>query len=143
MEILGVPPRSMLVASSRCKLFFDSSFRPRIVASSRGKKRHPGTRDLATKLRCKDRIFLSFLECCFNWEPHKRMTPEEALQHPWITEHTPPATQRATSTTSTTSYQQIHGQTAHKYGQDSSNGANSGAGLRYPIIGPTFRRKFQ
>ncbi|CAD7703754.1 unnamed protein product, partial [Ostreobium quekettii] len=95
MEVLSVPPRTMLEGSSRCKLFFDSQFRPRIVASSRGKKRHPGTKDLAMKLRCKDRNFLSFLEGCFRWDPQQRTTPEEALLHPWITDHVPPATHRA------------------------------------------------
>eukprot|EP00803_Ostreobium_quekettii_P006553 evm.model.scf_1561.2 EVM.evm.TU.scf_1561.2 scf_1561:11317-16881(+) len=95
MEVLSVPPRSMLEGSSRSKLFFDSQGRPRIVASSRGKKRHPGTKDLAMKLRCKDRNFLSFLEGCFRWDPQQRTTPEEALQHPWITDHVPPATHRA------------------------------------------------
>lgn len=95
MEVLSVPPRSMLEASSRCKLFFDSQYRPRIVASSRGKKRQPGTKDLAMKLRCKDRTFLSFLEGCFRWDPMLRMTPDEALHHPWVTDHLPPATHRA------------------------------------------------
>lgn len=94
MEVLSVPPKRMLEASSRCKLFFDASFRPRIVASSRGKKRHPGTKDLAIKLRCKDRNFLSFLEGCFRWDPESRMSPEEAMQHPWITDYVPPVSHR-------------------------------------------------
>lgn len=99
MEVLGEPPRSMLGPSTKWRLFFDSSYRPRIVASSRGKKRYPGTRDLASKIRCRDKLFLMFLESCLRWEPHLRMTPEEALQHQWIAERPPPATQRVQPTT--------------------------------------------
>ena len=121
MEVLGVPPRSMLQQSTKWKMFFDSSYRPRVVASSRGKKRHPGSRDLASKIRCRDKLFLMFLEGCFRWEPQQRMTPEEALQHPWMTEPTRPATQRVpptTTTTTTTSsahFQQLHHQRNLKY----------------------------
>ncbi|GMH36366.1 hypothetical protein BSKO_04234 [Bryopsis sp. KO-2023] len=126
MEVLGVPSRTMLEGSSRSKLFFDSSFRPRIVASSRGKKRHPGTKDLVMKLRCKDRSFLSFLEGCFRWEPRSRMTPEEALQHPWITEHVPPATHRSHQSSHHSSVQYHHGHPAQKYARwDGLSGASA------------------
>lgn len=116
MEVLGVPSRSMLEGSSRSKLFFDSSFRPRIVPSSRGKKRHPGTKDLVLKLRCKDRCFLSFLEGCFKWEPSARMSPEEALQHPWINEHVPPATHRSHHSPHYANMAYHHGHPSQKYG---------------------------
>lgn len=52
MELLGMPPKAMAEACSRRKHFFDSAGAPRIVANSRGRKRRPGTRDLATALRC-------------------------------------------------------------------------------------------
>eukprot|EP00210_Caulerpa_lentillifera_P002594 g2486.t2 len=108
MEVLGEPPRSMLNSATKRGMFFDTSYRPRIVASSRGKKRYPGTRDLASKIRCKDRLFLMFLESCFKWEPHRRMTPAEALQHQWITERLPLPTQRVQPTTAVNSAQQSH-----------------------------------
>lgn len=103
MEVLGEPPRSMLGSAAKRGMFFDASYRPRIVPSSRGKKRYPGTRDIASKIRCKDRMFLTFLESCLRWEPSQRMTPEEALQHQWITERPPPATQRVQPTTAVSS----------------------------------------
>lgn len=115
MEVLGEPPRSMLGPSTKWRLFFDSSYRPRIVASSRGKKRYPGTRDLASKIRCRDKLFLMFLESCLQWEPHLRMTPEEALQHQWIAERPPPATQRVQPTTPNLNSNPQGSRHAHKY----------------------------
>ena len=46
MEVLGVPPKSILDQSTRKKMFFDSNSNPRIVPNSRGKKRHPKSKDL-------------------------------------------------------------------------------------------------
>lgn len=61
MEVLGLPPRSMLEQATRCKLFFDTDFVPRIVANSRGKKRRPSSKDMVSVLRCNDPLFISFL----------------------------------------------------------------------------------
>jgi dual specificity tyrosine-phosphorylation-regulated kinase 2/3/4 len=61
MEVLGVPPRSMLDASTRRKLFFDSNWMPRVIANSRGKKRRPSSKDLISVMRCNDPLFISFL----------------------------------------------------------------------------------
>jgi len=86
MEIMGLPPPALLSQASRKKTFFDSQGNPRLVANSKGKKRHPGTKQLAQVLRCNDPSFLSFLEGCLEWDPRVRMTPEDALRHPWILE---------------------------------------------------------
>eukprot|EP01135_Chromosphaera_perkinsii_P002881 Nk52_evm36s229 gene=Nk52_evmTU36s229 len=86
MEILDVPPLKMIEASSRRKLFFDSSGSPRIVPNSRGKKRKPGAKDLPTALKCGDKLFIDFLYECLKWHPSQRMTPDEALQHAWVQE---------------------------------------------------------
>ena len=87
MEVLGLPPKHMVEESTRKKMFFDpSSMQPRIVANSRGKKRQPNAKDLATEIRCNDRAFLSFLEGCLRWDPSELMTPEEAVCHEWISE---------------------------------------------------------
>lgn len=49
----------------------------------------PGTKSLAGQLRCTDPAFLDLLAGCLAWDPAARMTPEEALQHPWIREGAP------------------------------------------------------
>lgn len=36
-------------------------------------------------IKCGSRPFIDFLRRCFEWVPEQRMTPEEALQHAWVT----------------------------------------------------------
>lgn len=69
---------SSLAASVRCE--------PRAMCSSRlaGKVRQPSTKTLSGVLRCPDELFLDLLARCFEWEPAKRLTPEQALRHPWL-----------------------------------------------------------
>ena len=50
MEVQGLPPRAMVEQASRRKMFFEANGAPRIVPNSRGKKRRPGSKDLATGL---------------------------------------------------------------------------------------------
>jgi serine/threonine protein kinase len=59
---------------------------PRIIANSKDKKRLPATRTLFQALKCHDVVFIDFVERCLCWDPAKRMTPQEALQHEWITQ---------------------------------------------------------
>jgi dual specificity tyrosine-phosphorylation-regulated kinase 2/3/4 len=40
-------------------------------------------------MKCNDTNFLDFLNRCFEWNPVKRMTPLEALKHPWVLEGLP------------------------------------------------------
>jgi hypothetical protein len=54
MEVLGVPPASLVSECSRRKQFFDAEGHPRIVANSKGKKRRPASKDLLSTLRCTD-----------------------------------------------------------------------------------------
>ncbi|KAL0220048.1 hypothetical protein P9112_005701 [Eukaryota sp. TZLM1-RC] len=86
MEIFGLPPQHLISNASRRKLFFDSQFGPRIVANSRGKKRRPSTRDLSSAVRSSNPLFLDFLRQCLAWDPNIRLTPSQALQHPFLNE---------------------------------------------------------
>jgi serine/threonine protein kinase len=53
--------------------------------NSKGKKRRPGSRSLFGSLKAPtDRLFVDFIFRCFSWDPEKRLTPIEALRHPWI-----------------------------------------------------------
>ncbi|XP_075756754.1 dual specificity tyrosine-phosphorylation-regulated kinase 4 isoform X2 [Pelodiscus sinensis] len=86
MEILGLPPSDFIQTASRRRTFFDSRGFPRTITNSRGKKRHPDSKDLSTVLKTQDAAFLDFLRGCLMWEPALRMTPDEAMQHAWIQE---------------------------------------------------------
>ena len=37
-------------------------------------------------LHTSDKLFISFLQGCLAWDKNSRLTPEQALQHPWLAE---------------------------------------------------------
>ncbi|XP_017328886.2 dual specificity tyrosine-phosphorylation-regulated kinase 4 isoform X1 [Ictalurus punctatus] len=86
MEVMGLPPNDFVQTSSRRRLFFDSKGNPRNVTNSKGKKRRPNSKDLSTILKTNDPLFLDFIRRCLEWDPVKRMTPDEGMQHEWIHE---------------------------------------------------------
>ncbi|KAF3854512.1 hypothetical protein F7725_022567 [Dissostichus mawsoni] len=86
MEVLGMPPNDFVQSASRRRLFFDSKGNPRNITNSKGKKRRPNSKELSTALKTNDVLFLDFIKRCLTWDPTKRMTPDEGLQHEWILE---------------------------------------------------------
>uniref|UniRef100_A0A8C7YLQ6 dual-specificity kinase n=1 Tax=Oryzias sinensis TaxID=183150 RepID=A0A8C7YLQ6_9TELE len=86
MEVLGMPPNDFVQSASRRKLFFDSKGNPRNITNSKGKKRRPNSKELSASLKTTDPLFLEFIKGCLTWDPTKRMTPDEGLQHQWILE---------------------------------------------------------
>lgn len=89
MEVLGPPPKKMIVNSSRRKAFFDADGNPLTVPNSRGKVRTPSSKTLAAATKCNDQLFLSFLKRCLKWDPKVRWTPDKALEHPWVCDNPP------------------------------------------------------
>lgn len=85
MEVLGLPDRHLLEKSTRRKLFFDSTGAPRPVVNSRGHRRRPNSKTLASAVRSRDELFLDFIAQCLAWDPEKRIRADAALQHPWFT----------------------------------------------------------
>lgn len=83
MEVNGPPPERVVERAKRRLVFFDEEGKPRGEVKCR-----IGTRKLESVLGCKDREFVDFLRRCLEWEPRERMTPEEALVHPWILSET-------------------------------------------------------
>ncbi|KAJ3413890.1 Dual specificity tyrosine-phosphorylation-regulated kinase [Chytridiales sp. JEL 0842] len=84
MEILGPPPAYLVELGSRSKLFFDAGGQPKITPNSKGRKRRPGTKTLGGVLKTGDAGMLGFLGRCLEWDPERRMGPEEALGHEWV-----------------------------------------------------------
>uniref|UniRef100_A0A182QRU0 dual-specificity kinase n=1 Tax=Anopheles farauti TaxID=69004 RepID=A0A182QRU0_9DIPT len=103
IELLGMPPLKLLHNArwpSRyfaydgadqfphyCSLSFREDGREDIQGSysKRGRYRGaPGTRDLAKVLNYCDELFLDFVKHCLRWDPKRRMTPQEALNHNWF-----------------------------------------------------------
>jgi dual specificity tyrosine-phosphorylation-regulated kinase 2/3/4 len=86
MEVLGVPPQSLLVQSTRKRLFFDGENGPKLITNSRGKRRIPGTKTIQGVLKSSDPAFTDFVTQCLTWNPETRLTPDAALKHQWIVE---------------------------------------------------------
>lgn len=86
MEIRGLPPVNVLKQATRTKIFFDDEGRPKITPNSRGKKRYPGTKSLGDILSGTDKTYQDFVCKCLDWNAMTRLTPEQALQHPWMQE---------------------------------------------------------
>ena len=84
MEINGLPPRSLLARATRKGVFFDDNGFPLSCTRLKERGRTPGTRTLSTSLNYADQEFVDFIAKCLEWNPEKRITPEEALKHPWI-----------------------------------------------------------
>ncbi|OBZ75716.1 Dual specificity protein kinase pom1 [Grifola frondosa] len=85
MEVLGVPDKEYINRSSRKRLFFDTTGAPRPVVNSKNRRRRPGTKSLAQVLRCDDDLFVDFISKCLVWDPERRIKPQAALRHPYIT----------------------------------------------------------
>jgi dual specificity tyrosine-phosphorylation-regulated kinase 2/3/4 len=85
MEIFGPPEKHLIEKSSRRKLFFDSLGKPRVTVSSKGRRRRPSSRTLQSALKCDDEAFLDFLTQCLRWDPEKRLKPDQAIQHEYLT----------------------------------------------------------
>ncbi|KAJ7632309.1 hypothetical protein FB45DRAFT_912113 [Roridomyces roridus] len=85
MEVLGIPDKEFVNRSSRKKLFFDPNGAPRAVVNSKGRRRRPGTKTLAQVLRCNDDDFVDFISKCLVWDPERRIKPQAAMRHPFVT----------------------------------------------------------
>jgi dual specificity tyrosine-phosphorylation-regulated kinase 2/3/4 len=93
MELLGIPPLDVQVRSHRRGDFFNSSSgKPLTTTDSKGRIRPPGTRELADCLQDKGGAFTDIVSRCLTWNPNERITPGDAMKHPWITgkEFVPP-----------------------------------------------------
>jgi len=84
MEVIDVPPRKVIEASTRKKHFFDSQLNPLLVPNSKKRVRRPNTRPLAAVLHGRDEVFVDFILQFLRWDPFDRVSPEGAMRHPWI-----------------------------------------------------------
>lgn len=117
IEVLGMPPSSLLEISKRTRVFFTSRGFPRYCVmetdhngqcslkpgkSRRGKIRGlPGSRDLQAALKLLEEKsmdnneydskldFLDFVKSCLTWNAEDRLMPREALRHSWLRRRLP------------------------------------------------------
>ena len=62
----------------------DQNYKPIIVPNSRGKIRHPGSKDLASvHPKCTDMQFINFLQRCLRWDP--KVLAAARVRRLWLT----------------------------------------------------------
>lgn len=92
--MLGCPNEALLGRSERKQRFFkpgtDGTQEPIMMKNSRQKLRKPLGKPLQLVIGEEDPDFTSFVAACLEWDPKKRLTPDEALKHIWILKGLPP-----------------------------------------------------
>ncbi len=91
MEVIGQPDLQVLANAQRRANFFEEGSNELVydVEDSVGNLRIPGTKPLGLLLGSESETFLDFLGRILVWDPEQRITPIEALMHPWIIEGLP------------------------------------------------------
>lgn len=96
-EYFGYPNDELINKARKKSTFFETkknemgqtSYIPIKVANSRGKIRQPFTKKLSKFLNGADEEFIDLIRKCLEWDPEKRIKPDEAILHSWITEGMP------------------------------------------------------
>lgn len=86
MKIRGLPSNDLINRGTRKAVFFNEDSSPILEANSKGVITTPGSSNLCKVLKTKDFIFVDFLEKCLEWDPEKRITPAQAINHPFISQ---------------------------------------------------------
>lgn len=83
VSYFGLPPEDLLINACRKNVFFENG-KLKYSQLSNGKVLTPGMFSFRECLKSVDEDFVDFLMKCFEWDPEKRISPSEALEHPWI-----------------------------------------------------------
>jgi dual specificity tyrosine-phosphorylation-regulated kinase 2/3/4 len=86
MQVLGLPPESLILHSSKKKNFFHDNLEPKIIPNKKGIKKTPATLELSDILQGSCEKFIDFVRKCLCWQPELRLKPIEGIDHPWIAE---------------------------------------------------------
>ncbi|KAJ3266016.1 Dual specificity tyrosine-phosphorylation-regulated kinase [Chytriomyces hyalinus] len=146
MELKGIPPPHIVAQGTRRKYHFEQSTgNPRPVTNSKGKKRRPGTRSLSAAVRSTDAVFLDFLDKCLEWDPERRLTPEQALGHAWLAGHAPLSSPASVDSLKGGAGSNVGVSFSMKNSQSSSSSAVGGgtsAALRSSMVSPSNVKQF-
>ncbi|TMS39789.1 hypothetical protein L596_006266 [Steinernema carpocapsae] len=169
IELLGMPPTKVIDNAKRARNFISSKGYPRYCVvthmpdtgttvisggrSKRGKPRGPpGSRSWETALKNKaktspedfedengEELFIDFLKRCLEWDPDLRMTPEQALKHPWLRRRLPrppDLVNGASATISSTNSSSVSTSMSHD-GSQQNDSAYGGSRRRFSPVHST------
>eukprot|EP00796_Vickermania_ingenoplastis_P005253 gene5253-3764_t len=90
IEYLGPVPQEVLAKGKRVNKFYDEAneLRPNLSKKGRPRKK-PSSRSLQHFLKSaedqsQDQSFFHLVSRCLEYNPSKRLTPREAMEHPWM-----------------------------------------------------------
>ena len=86
MEVLGAPPLKVINKATRKNLYFEVDGKPKVLTNSKGRKRICGSKKLREVIKGADEDLVDLVAACFEWDQLKRISPDEALLHPWLNE---------------------------------------------------------
>jgi len=84
MQTMGIPSLNVLNKAKRRDNFFSPGLKPLHVTDRKGRVKAPGTKTLTSMVGTEDKDYIDFLEKCLTWDPAIRMTPAQAMAHPFI-----------------------------------------------------------
>jgi serine/threonine protein kinase len=95
IDVIGMPNASVLSRSTRKKLFSqfknDNTAVPAPLEVITDHEKEKRLKYIMEKLREEpDTEFVNLISRCLEWDPLKRMTPDEGLNHNWILKGLPP-----------------------------------------------------
>lgn len=118
MEVLGLPPKSLMKQATRSSKFFEQDGSPKIIVNSRGKKRVPCSKNIEHILKGAEGGFLDIVKRCLEWDPNTRISAEEILQHEWMKENRLSATKNFSRGGSAQPHQGTVIKHAHKFSHE-------------------------
>ena len=86
LQIIGIPDKDLIQRSSRWKYFFHSNGKPFEFKDKEGKSIIPGSKSLEKILSGCGNKYLNLVKHCLEWDPSKRLSPYEALEHQFYKE---------------------------------------------------------
>lgn len=98
IDVIGMPNASVLSRSTRKNMFSQFKEEPTAVPAAKASEGVLSQRDkeerlkyIMAKLReVPDPSFVNLIAGCLEWDPLKRLTPEDGLNHEWILKGLPP-----------------------------------------------------
>lgn len=93
IDVIGMPSQQVLKISQRKQLFnqFKDGAVPAPNEVLTNDQKEERLKYIMNKLReMPDPQFVNFISRCLEWDPKKRLTPDDGLQHEWIIKGLPP-----------------------------------------------------
>ncbi|CAD8196096.1 unnamed protein product [Paramecium pentaurelia] len=82
IKVLGMPPKEVIDQSPKRSKFFDDKYQ--LNYKIKENEQISQLKPLSQLLEKADTDFYDFISKCLEWNQYQRMTPEQALDHPWI-----------------------------------------------------------